>query len=107
MRFTAEQDSLNGSILGPDVAPGSAEFDLFVTEVHREMTTKAGQKCTAIRRIMVPETHMEAVQTALKARLCATKIGHPALADTQMGALGLSRSTLGCASSGALLRQGV
>ena len=87
VRFTAEQDSLNGSILGSDVAPGSAEFDLFVTEVHREMTTKAGQKCTAIRRIMVPEAHMEAVQTALKARLRATKIGHPALADTQMGAL--------------------
>ena len=87
VRFTAEQDSLNGSILGPDVVPGSAEFDLFVTEVHREMTTKAGQKCTAIRRIMVPDMHMEAVQIALKERLCSTKIGHPALADTQMGAL--------------------
>ena len=87
MRFTAEQDSLNGSVLGPDVAPGSPEFDLFITEVHREMTTKAGQKCTAIRRIMVPEAHVQAVNAALSERLAATKIGHPAQTDTQMGAL--------------------
>lgn len=87
VRFTAEQDSLNGSILGPDVSPDSVEFELFITEVHREMTTKAGQKCTAIRRIMVPETNLEAVQAALSSRLAATKIGHPALVDTQMGAL--------------------
>ena len=87
VRFTAEQDSLNGSLLGPDVVPGTAEFDLFVTEIHREMTTKAGQKCTAIRRIMVPEAYMEAVQIALKERLLTTKIGHPALAATEMGAL--------------------
>ena len=87
IRFTAEQDSLNGSMLGPDVTPGSVEFDLFVSEVHREMTTKAGQKCTAIRRIIVPEAHMETVQLALKKRLATTKIGHPALKETQMGAL--------------------
>ena len=53
-RFMAEQDSLNGAMLAPDATPGSAEFDLFVTEVHREMTVKAGQKCTAIRRLLVP-----------------------------------------------------
>ncbi len=52
IRFVAEQDSLNASILGPDAVPGTPEFDLFVKEVQREMTTKAGQKCTAIRRIM-------------------------------------------------------
>ena len=87
VRFTAEQDSLNGSVLGPDIKPGSPEFELFITEVHREMTTKAGQKCTAIRRIMVPEAHVQAVNAALSERLAATKIGHPAQRDTQMGAL--------------------
>ncbi|MDO7618058.1 MAG: aldehyde dehydrogenase family protein, partial [Planktomarina temperata] len=86
VRFTSEQDSLNGSVLGPDIEPGSAEFDLFITEVHREMTTKAGQKCTAIRRIMVPEAHLQAVTAALSERLAATKIGHPAQKETQMGA---------------------
>lgn len=55
VRFTAEQDSLNASVLGPDAVPGTPEFDLFVKEVQREMTAKAGQKCTAIRRIMVPK----------------------------------------------------
>ena len=87
VRFTAEQDSLNGSVLGPDIEPGSTEFDLFITEVHREMTTKAGQKCTAIRRIMVPEAHLQSVTAAVSERLAATKIGHPAQKETQMGAL--------------------
>ncbi|MDE0781786.1 MAG: phenylacetic acid degradation bifunctional protein PaaZ [Planktomarina sp.] len=91
VRFTAEQDSLNGSLLGPDVMPGSPEFDLFVTEVHREMITKAGQKCTAIRRIMVPKPHLLAVQTALTERLAVTQIGHPALKETQMGPLSSTR----------------
>src|SRR5690606_36929435 len=60
VRFVAEQDSLNATILGPDAAPGTPEFDSFVREVHREMTAKAGQKCTAIRRIIVPEDHRQA-----------------------------------------------
>ena len=86
VRFTAEQDSLNGSVPGSGCRAGIAvEFELFITEVHREMTTKAGQKCTAIRRIMVPETNLEAVQAALSSRLAATKIGHPALVEYANG----------------------
>ena len=87
IRFVAEQDSLNASILGPDAVPGTPEFDLFVKEVQREMTTKAGQKCTAIRRMMVPENHVDAVIKALSARLDKTQIGDPKLETTRMGAL--------------------
>lgn len=87
VRFVAEQDSLNASILGPDAGPGSPEFDLFVKEVSREMTVKAGQKCTAIRRIMVPEGREEAVIEALSARLSRTVIGDPRDEATRMGAL--------------------
>jgi oxepin-CoA hydrolase/3-oxo-5,6-dehydrosuberyl-CoA semialdehyde dehydrogenase len=85
--FTAERDSLNCSILGTDAAPGTPEFDLFVKEVAREMTVKAGQKCTAIRRIIAPETFCEAVGEALAARLKTTRIGDPRLETTRMGAL--------------------
>ncbi|WP_433989704.1 Bifunctional protein PaaZ (plasmid) [Pseudoseohaeicola sp. NH-UV-7] len=87
IRFVAEQDSLNASILGPDAAPGTPEFDLFIKETHREITTKAGQKCTAIRRIMAPQDHVDAVIAALSDRLAGTVIGDPALDSTQMGAL--------------------
>ncbi|MFI2766408.1 phenylacetic acid degradation bifunctional protein PaaZ [Ruegeria faecimaris] len=87
VRFVAEQDSLNCSVLGPDAAPGTPEFDLFVKEVQREMTTKAGQKCTAIRRIIAPEPHVQAVIEALSARLAKTTIGDPKLETTRMGAL--------------------
>ena len=87
VRFVAEQDSLNASILGPDAVPGTPEFDLFVKEVFREMTTKAGQKCTAIRRIIAPDTQVEAVIEALSARLAKTTIGDPRLETTRMGAL--------------------
>ncbi len=87
VRFVAEQDSLNCSILGPDAQPGTPEFDLFVKEVQREMTTKAGQKCTAIRRIIAPESQVQAVIEALSARLAKTAIGDPKLETTRMGAL--------------------
>ncbi|SMP32310.1 phenylacetic acid degradation bifunctional protein PaaZ [Shimia sagamensis] len=87
VRFTSEADSLNASILGPDAKPGSPEFDLFIKEVSREMTTKAGQKCTAIRRIIAPEAVTEAVIEALSARLSKTVIGDPRLETTRMGAL--------------------
>tara|TARA_R100000322_G_scaffold117349_6_gene75554 strand:+ start:6427 stop:8463 length:2037 start_codon:yes stop_codon:yes gene_type:complete len=87
VRFTAEADSLNASILAPDAEPGTPEFDLFVKEVQREMTVKAGQKCTAIRRIIAPETHVEAVIDALRERLAKTVIGDPAAEGTRMGAL--------------------
>ncbi len=86
-RFTAEQDSLNASILGPDAGPGSPEFDLFVREVVREMTVKAGQKCTAIRRIIVPRAHEQAVIGAIGDRLAAITIGDPRREDVRMGAL--------------------
>lgn len=87
VRFTSEADSLNASILGPDATPGTPEFDLFIKEVSREMTTKAGQKCTAIRRIIAPEATTEAVIEALSARLSKTVIGDPRLETTHMGAL--------------------
>ncbi|WP_127114687.1 phenylacetic acid degradation bifunctional protein PaaZ [Shimia sediminis] len=87
VRFVAEQDSLNASILGPDAVPGTPEFDLFVKEVQREMTTKAGQKCTAIRRIIAPENTVQAVIEALSDRLAKTVIGDPRLDTTRMGAL--------------------
>src|SRR4051812_22018641 len=87
VRFVAERDSLNASILGPDAAPGTPEFDLFVKEVAREMTTKAGQKCTAIRRAMAPAEHLDAVQEALVERLGKAKIGNPREEGVTMGAL--------------------
>ncbi len=87
IRFVAEQDSLNASILGPDAVHGTPEFDLMVKEVHREMTTKAGQKCTAIRRVLVPHGSADAVISALSARLASTVIGDPRLEGTRMGAL--------------------
>ena len=87
VRFVAEQDSLNASILGPDVAPGTPEFDLFVKEVQREMTVKAGQKCTAIRRIIAPQQQLGAVIDAISDRLAKTTIGDPRDQATRMGAL--------------------
>jgi oxepin-CoA hydrolase / 3-oxo-5,6-dehydrosuberyl-CoA semialdehyde dehydrogenase len=87
VRFVAERDSLNASILGPDAGPGTPEFDLFVREVAREMTVKAGQKCTAIRRAMAPARHLDAVEEALAARLAKVRIGDPRDEATQMGPL--------------------
>lgn len=85
--FNLEADSLNAAVLGPDVDPGMPEFDIFVKEVHREMTGKTGQKCTAVRRIIVPENRVEAVQEALIARLQKTVIGDPKVEGVRMGAL--------------------
>ncbi|WP_170405159.1 phenylacetic acid degradation bifunctional protein PaaZ [Ruegeria arenilitoris] len=87
VRFVAEQDSLNASILGPDAAPGTPEFDLFVKEVVREMTTKAGQKCTAIRRIITPQGQVEPLIAAISTTLAQITIGDPRLDGTRMGAL--------------------
>ncbi|HKC02847.1 MAG TPA: phenylacetic acid degradation bifunctional protein PaaZ [Sphingomicrobium sp.] len=87
VKFVAEQDSLNASLLGPDAAPGTPEFDLFVKEVVTEMTVKAGQKCTAIRRAMAPAEHLDAVEAAIRERLQATKVGDPRDKDSRMGAL--------------------
>jgi oxepin-CoA hydrolase/3-oxo-5,6-dehydrosuberyl-CoA semialdehyde dehydrogenase len=85
--FNAEADSLNCAILAPDVTPDDEEFDLFVKEVAREMTAKAGQKCTAIRRAIVPRQHLQAVAERLKARLTKVVVGDPALEGVRMGAL--------------------
>ncbi len=87
VRFSAEQDSLNASILGPDVQVGSEEFELFIKEVHREMTVKAGQKCTAVRRIITPEGLVQPVIEALSARLAKTTIGDPKVDGVRMGAV--------------------
>jgi oxepin-CoA hydrolase/3-oxo-5,6-dehydrosuberyl-CoA semialdehyde dehydrogenase len=87
VRFVAEQDSLNASVLGSDATPETPEFDLFIKEVAKEMTVKAGQKCTAIRRAFVPENLLDAAQAALQARLEKTVIGDPRDEATRMGAL--------------------
>ena len=85
--FTAETDSLNASILGPDATPDTPEFDLFIKEVTREMTSKAGQKCTAIRRIIAPESLAADVVRALSTALGEIRIGNPGSKDVDMGAL--------------------
>lgn len=87
VRFVAERDSLNAAILGPDAVAGTPEFELFVKEVVQEMTVKAGQKCTAIRRIFVPREQEAAVTEALKTRLATIKIGDPRVEGVRMGAL--------------------
>ncbi|MBY7429837.1 phenylacetic acid degradation bifunctional protein PaaZ [Escherichia coli] len=85
--FTMEADSLNCCVLGEDVTPDQPEFALFIREVVREMTTKAGQKCTAIRRIIVPQALVNAVSDALVARLQKVVVGDPAQEGVKMGAL--------------------
>jgi len=85
--FNLEADSLNCMVLGTDVSPDMPEFDLFIKEVQKEITVKAGQKCTAVRRIMVPENRMEDVQIALGKRLASTIIGDPNVEGVRMGAL--------------------
>ncbi|MFD1469806.1 phenylacetic acid degradation bifunctional protein PaaZ [Hymenobacter caeli] len=85
--FTMEADSLNAAVLGPDAKPGTAEFDLFIKEVRKEMTGKCGQKCTAIRRAIVPAALLEDVQIALGKALAQTTIGHPRAEGVRMGAL--------------------
>lgn len=85
--FNLEADSLNASILGEKATPGTEEFELFVKEVTREITVKSGQKCTAVRRIIVPENLIEEVQSAVAARLASVKIGDPAVEGVRMGSL--------------------
>jgi oxepin-CoA hydrolase/3-oxo-5,6-dehydrosuberyl-CoA semialdehyde dehydrogenase len=87
VRFNQEADSLNFSMLGPESSPGSEEFDLFIKEVVREMTTKAGQKCTAIRRTIVHESMTDDVIKALNKRLSTVKVGDPRIEGIRMGPL--------------------
>ena len=85
--FNAEADSLNCAILAPDVSPDDEEFELFIKEVAREMTSKAGQKCTAIRRAIVPRQHLDAVASRLRVRLSKVVAGDPSRDGVRMGAL--------------------
>ncbi|EMR03266.1 phenylacetic acid degradation bifunctional protein PaaZ [Cesiribacter andamanensis] len=85
--FTMEADSLNSSVLGEDAVPGTPEFDLFIKEIRKEITSKAGQKCTAIRRALVPEKLLEDVQIALGRELAKTAIGNPQAEGVRMGSL--------------------
>lgn len=85
--FNAEADSLNCAILAPEITPDDPEFDLFVKEVAREMTVKAGQKCTAIRRAIVPAKHIDAVAERLRERLAKVVVGDPTVEGVKMGAL--------------------
>jgi oxepin-CoA hydrolase/3-oxo-5,6-dehydrosuberyl-CoA semialdehyde dehydrogenase len=87
VRFSAEADSLNCSILGPDAEPGTPEFDLYVSGLVAEMTVKAGQKCTAIRRAIVPNALLDAVGEAVSARLATVVVGDPTDESVTMGAL--------------------
>lgn len=86
-RFTMEADSLNAAVLGLDASPDTPEFDLFIREVSREMTTKTGQKCTAIRRVIVPRQYADAVASTLSTRLAKTTIGNPSDENVRMGPL--------------------
>lgn len=104
--FNAEADSLNCAILGPDVQPGDEEFDLYVKELVREMTVKAGQKCTAIRRAIVPRDRLDAVAQAVSARLAKVVIGDPSVEGVRMGALASHAQQADVAERVALLRQG-
>lgn len=87
VHFNMEADSLNCCVLGTDVTPAMPEFDIFIKEVAREITTKAGQKCTAVRRIIVPENMVEDVQIALGKRLAQNVIGDPNVEGVRMGSL--------------------
>ncbi|MFC3110695.1 3,4-dehydroadipyl-CoA semialdehyde dehydrogenase [Undibacterium arcticum] len=87
VRANIEADSLNSSILGVDAAPGTAAFDLYVNELVREMTTKSGQRCTAIRRALVPQQFFDAVAEAVGAKLAQVSVGNPRHAEVRMGSL--------------------
>jgi oxepin-CoA hydrolase/3-oxo-5,6-dehydrosuberyl-CoA semialdehyde dehydrogenase len=104
--FNAEADSLNAAILGPDVQPDDEEFDLFVKEVVREMTVKAGQKCTAIRRAIVPRQHLDALAGKLRERLSRVVLGDPAVEGVKMGALASRAQQRDVAERVEVLRRG-
>ncbi len=104
--FNAEADSLNCAVLAPDVTPDDEEFDLYVKEIAREMTQKAGQKCTAIRRALVPADRVDAVAAKLKERLAKITVGDPRLENVRMGALASKSQQADVAERVATLRQG-
>jgi oxepin-CoA hydrolase / 3-oxo-5,6-dehydrosuberyl-CoA semialdehyde dehydrogenase len=104
--FNAEADSLNCAILAPDATPDTPEFELFIKEVAREMTVKAGQKCTAIRRAIVPHQQLDAVAHALRVRLAKVVVGDPAVEGVRMGALASHAQLADVVERVALLRHG-
>ena len=106
VRFNQEADSLNYSMLGPDATPGTEEFDLFIKEVAKEMTVKAGQKCTAIRRTFVPEGVVDAVSAALIKRLGGITVGDPSVEGVRMGPLAGKGQVREVERSVARLREG-
>ena len=106
LSLQVEADSLNCSVLGPDVTPDDPEWDLFVKGVVTEMTVKAGQKCTAIRRAIVPRQHVDAVAAALKARLAKTVVGDPSIEGVKMGALASHSQQSDVAERVAMPREG-
>jgi 3,4-dehydroadipyl-CoA semialdehyde dehydrogenase len=99
VRVNIEADSVNSALLMAGEAPGSEAFDLFVKEVTREMTVKSGQKCTAIRRILVPEALYAAAASAISARLAKTTVGNPRDESVRMGAL-VNRTQLAAVQEG-------
>lgn len=104
--FNMEADSLNCIVLGEDAAPGTPEYDLFVKEVRREMIVKCGQKCTAVRRIVVPEKYVDEVKTSVKAALATLVVGDPRTENVRMGPLaGLAQRAEVQAGLDALLKQ--
>ena len=104
-RFMAEQDSLNAAILGPDAGVGSPEFELFLKEAVQEITTKAGQKCTAMRRLIVPQAMLGAVGEALAAKLGAISPADPAGEKARLGALASMSQKRDVLAKLAMLRQ--
>ncbi|WP_317204828.1 phenylacetic acid degradation bifunctional protein PaaZ [Janthinobacterium sp.] len=104
--FNGEADSLNCAILAPDVRPDDVEFDLFIKEVVREMTGKSGQKCTAIRRIIVPHAMLDAVGTRLRERLAKVTVGDPSIEGVRMGALASREQQRDVAERVAILSRG-
>jgi oxepin-CoA hydrolase/3-oxo-5,6-dehydrosuberyl-CoA semialdehyde dehydrogenase len=91
VRINVEADSLNAAVLGPDVEPGSETWQMFLRDVGREMTQKAGQKCTATRRIFVPRERADRVQSDLSEALADVKVGDPALEEVRMGPLATAK----------------
>ncbi len=87
VRVNVEADSLNAAVLGPDVEPASDMYETFLKDVVRDMTQKAGQKCTAIRRVLVPGEHATTVRDDIAGLLERVKVGNPALEETRMGPL--------------------
>lgn len=87
VRVNVEADSLNAAVLGPDAEPGGDMYETFLKDVLRDMTQKAGQKCTAIRRVLVPAEHAATVREDLAEGLKAVRVGNPALEETRMGPL--------------------